>query len=140
MLSKFSKSADNERDNSESGIDWQARKRKRDVLFFLMMAGGFLTFMLIVAGAIAPVFASPAHPYTQALLSAVPLPDPQRERARTRIILQGDLPSTKEERTGCRFRARCPTFAALDDARRQACIEVDPPLTSHGPDHAAAGK
>jgi peptide/nickel transport system ATP-binding protein len=93
---------------------------------------------IVELGPVAAVFGQAAHPYTQALLSAVPLPDPQRERARERIILQGDLPSTKEERVGCRFRARCPTFAGLDDARRQACIEIDPLLTPQGPDHGAA--
>ncbi|MEY2397300.1 MAG: glutathione transport system ATP-binding protein [Actinomycetota bacterium] len=93
---------------------------------------------IVEIGAVAPVFAHPAHPYTQALLSAVPLPDPRRERERERIILQGDLPSTKEERVGCRFRGRCPTFAALDDTLRRQCVEIDPPLMPHGDDQRAA--
>ena len=93
---------------------------------------------IVELGEVSAVFERPAHPYTQALLSAVPLPDPHRERARKRIILQGDLPSTKEERIGCRFRARCPTFAGLDETRRATCIAVDPALTSHGDDHVAA--
>jgi peptide/nickel transport system ATP-binding protein len=84
------------------------------------------------------VFDGPAHPYTQALLSAIPLPDPARERERRRIILQGDLPSPTESVAGCRFRTRCPKFAVLSDAERQRCIVEDPPLYQQGDDHRAA--
>jgi oligopeptide/dipeptide ABC transporter ATP-binding protein len=78
-------------------------------------------------------------PYTQALLSAIPIPDPDKERSRNRIILQGDLPSPANPPSGCRFRTRCQKFAGeLSDEERQLCIEQAPALIEMGPDHQAA--
>ncbi|MDH6126590.1 ABC transporter ATP-binding protein [Kitasatospora sp. GP82] len=94
----------------------------------------------VEAGAVDAVFEQPRHPYTRALLSAVPLPDPAAERNRTRILLAGDPPSPTERRTGCPFRARCPVYAALPATRHARCETETPVLTEAAPgqDHTAA--
>jgi peptide/nickel transport system ATP-binding protein/oligopeptide transport system ATP-binding protein len=85
------------------------------------------------------LFSRPAHPYTQALLSAIPLPDPRRERARQRIIITGDVPSPANPPSGCRFRTRCQKFAhVLTDGQRELCTTVDPPLEERGTGHLNA--
>ena len=91
-------------------------------------------------GTVDAVFTTPRHPYTRALLSAVPLPDPVAERSRERVLLAGDPPSPTERSTGCAFRSRCPVYADLDPARSPACEQQPPPLAEAAPgaDHAAA--
>jgi oligopeptide/dipeptide ABC transporter ATP-binding protein len=85
------------------------------------------------------LFERPAHPYTQALLSAIPLPDPRRERERQRIIISGDVPSPANPPSGCRFRTRCQKFAnVLSDTERQRCIDVEPMLEDRGAGHPNA--
>jgi oligopeptide transport system ATP-binding protein len=85
------------------------------------------------------LFDRPAHPYTQALLSAIPIPDPQRERRRKRILLTGDVPSPANPPSGCRFRTRCPKFAnQLTDDQREKCINEEPPLIDRGNGHPSA--
>ncbi|HEX5421184.1 MAG TPA: dipeptide ABC transporter ATP-binding protein [Gammaproteobacteria bacterium] len=89
---------------------------------------------VIELGDVEQVFSHPSHPYTRALLSAVPIPDPERERRRQdeRTLLSGDLPSAKTEITGCRFRTRCPTYRRLSEQERIRCDEEDPELTGDG--------
>ena len=93
---------------------------------------------IVEIGDVASVYASPSHPYTQALLSAIPIPDPEKERSRERIVLQGDLPSPANPPSGCRFRTRCQKFATLSENERQLCIDQSPSLIEMGADHSAA--
>ncbi len=93
---------------------------------------------IVEIGDVTRVYESASHPYTQALLSAIPLPDPHKERARRRILLEGDLPSPANPPSGCRFRTRCPKFAGLDEDRRRRCLEEEPPLYGMEHDHSAA--
>jgi oligopeptide transport system ATP-binding protein len=78
------------------------------------------------------LFANPRHPYTEALLSAVPVPDPVKERQRQRIILEGDIPSPVNPPSGCRFHTRCP----YNDGDR--CVKEVPALRPIGDEHYSA--
>jgi len=75
------------------------------------------------------LYANPVHPYTEALLSAVPIPDP--DATFNRQVLQGDIPSPIDPPSGCVFRTRCPLAI-------KACAEIVPPLEEKGPGHLAA--
>ena len=86
------------------------------------------------------LFERPHHPYTQALISAIPIPDPQLERVRERIVLTGDVPSPLHPPSGCRFRTRCWKHVELADGDRRRCIEEPPPLApvAGSPGHRVA--
>jgi peptide/nickel transport system ATP-binding protein len=77
------------------------------------------------------VYERPVHPYTEALLSSVPIPDPPTQRARRRIVLQGEIPNPVNPPTGCRFNTRCPI--AVD-----RCFELEPVLFEVSPGHRVA--
>ncbi|MGB8994835.1 MAG: ABC transporter ATP-binding protein [Pseudonocardiaceae bacterium] len=87
---------------------------------------------IVEIGTVDEVFDNPQHPYTQALLSAIPVPDPVVERTRERIILRGDLPSPTDSGPGCRFAGRCPLHVTLDLAQRSRCTGETPELTGSG--------
>jgi len=77
------------------------------------------------------LYEHPQHPYTKALLSAVPVPDPLVEEKRERIVLQGDIPSPQNPPSGCVFHTRCPVAVA-------ECRSIVPPMKEIGPGHQAA--
>jgi oligopeptide transport system ATP-binding protein len=82
------------------------------------------------------MYAAPGHPYTRALLSAVPVPDPEMERRRKRVILVGDVPSPVNPPSGCRFHTRCWLYERL--GRPEECRTIDPPVRTLQGDHGAA--
>ncbi len=86
---------------------------------------------IVELGTPAQVLEAPLHPYTRALVSAVPIPDPRRESKRTRLVLAGDPPSPMNPPVGCSFHPRCPHAI-------EACKAQVPPLVDWGLDHRAA--
>ncbi|MBN1266832.1 MAG: dipeptide ABC transporter ATP-binding protein [Anaerolineales bacterium] len=86
---------------------------------------------IVELGSVDEIYENPQHPYTQALLSAVPVPDPIVEEKRRRIILEGDVPSPAHPPEGCNFNSRCPL--AFD-----RCMKTDPDLKEQLPGHYVA--
>jgi oligopeptide transport system ATP-binding protein len=78
------------------------------------------------------IYTKPLHPYTKALLSSIPVPDPDREAQRRPILLKGEIPSPVNPPTGCRFHTRCPI------AQFPICSEQEPPLEIKTSGHWAA--
>jgi oligopeptide/dipeptide ABC transporter ATP-binding protein len=77
------------------------------------------------------LYAKPIHPYTAALLAAVPVPDPRENRARARMVVPGEPPNPQDPPSGCVFHPRCPRATGV-------CREVEPPLTRYPSGHLAA--
>jgi oligopeptide/dipeptide ABC transporter ATP-binding protein len=77
------------------------------------------------------IYRQPVHPYTEALIKTIPLPDPAAERAKSEVGIRGELPSPVDPPSGCRFRTRCPRAQAI-------CAELEPPLRRFGPTQEAA--
>ncbi|MFF0484895.1 dipeptide ABC transporter ATP-binding protein [Streptomyces sp. NPDC004435] len=93
---------------------------------------------IVEIGKVQSVFSTPAHPYTHALWSAAPVPDPATERRRPRIQLANATFDAANIPTGCRFRPRCPRYATLQPGERLRCEQQDPHLRDYAHDHAAA--
>jgi oligopeptide/dipeptide ABC transporter ATP-binding protein len=77
------------------------------------------------------LYSKPIHPYTSALLGAIPIPDPKQNRARTRLVVSGEVPNPINPPSGCRFHTRCPLATEI-------CRTIEPPLTEYAGGHAAA--
>jgi oligopeptide/dipeptide ABC transporter ATP-binding protein len=86
---------------------------------------------LVELGSGDDIYKRPAHPYTEALIKTIPVPDPAVEKAKTDVGIRGELPSPIDPPSGCRFRTRCPLA-------QEICAEVEPPLRRFGPNHQAA--
>ncbi|MEU6919840.1 MULTISPECIES: ABC transporter ATP-binding protein [unclassified Streptomyces] len=85
---------------------------------------------IVETGDTESIFSDPRHPYTRALLSAIPVPDPQRERARERVVLQGEQPSATQPPAGCVFVDRCPLYRLADEEVRGRCRTERPEPTA----------
>ena len=99
----------------------------------VMYLGKFVEY-----GDVDAIFEDPQHPYTTALLSAIPLPDPVKERTRDRILLTGDLPSPTDNSPGCRFVSRCPLYQTLEPNSQARCRDETPMLSGVADVHVNA--
>ncbi|MFJ9929467.1 dipeptide ABC transporter ATP-binding protein [Streptomyces misionensis] len=89
---------------------------------------------IVETGDTEAIFSDPRHPYTRALLSAIPIPDPERERTRERVVLEGEQPNATRLPAGCVFADRCPLYRAADDELRHRC-RTQPPVPTPAAGH-----
>ncbi|MFD8394478.1 dipeptide ABC transporter ATP-binding protein [Streptomyces sp. NPDC059680] len=82
---------------------------------------------IVETGDTEAIFSDPKHPYTRALLSAIPIPDPERERTRERVVLEGEQPNAARMPAGCVFVDRCPLYRLADEELRHRC-RTEPPV------------
>ena len=83
---------------------------------------------IVEQGDVATIYDNPAHPYTRCLLSAMPVPDPDVERHRLRLLPEGDMPGPVNPPSGCHFHTRCPKKRYLSDEQQRRCVEQSPAL------------
>jgi len=84
---------------------------------------------IVETGTVEAVYNNPSHPYTRCLLSAMPVPDPDVERSRVRLIPEGEIPGPANPPSGCRFHPRCPKKSQLSDAQQNRCVHESPVLS-----------
>jgi peptide/nickel transport system ATP-binding protein len=117
---------------AEHGLAYVMVSHDLAVVYYMADTIGVMYLGKIVEiGDAESVFRQPAHPYTQGLLDAVPVPDPKEARARRGRQVTGELPSAVNPPSGCRFRTRCPRAEGI-------CANEEPPLQFFGPTHQAA--
>ncbi len=84
------------------------------------------------------LYNSPIHPYTKALLSSIPLPDPKKERSKQKILLEGDVPSSSNPPLGCNFCNRCPIKMDVMEKYNIDCDMLEPELMEKDSGHLVA--